>query len=75
VVIVFSYIWYLTSGIKEISSATKKGQFYVFIFAGFQKTKKKRVMKLRTIPIDFCVKFDEMDCIFELLSKKEQLSK
>jgi hypothetical protein len=76
VVFLYSGLWYLTSGIRELSSATKKaegggGDF--FYFAGFQKMIKKRLVTFWTIPVDFYALFVENDCIYEFLSEKQPL--
>jgi hypothetical protein len=74
VVIILSNLWYLTSGIRDLSSSKKKGQFFLY-FAGFQTKKKKRATTLRSIPIDFCVEFDENGCRSEFLLEKQPLKK
>jgi hypothetical protein len=49
VVILFAYIWYLTSGIKALSLATKKGIFFLY-FADFFKKKKRGLRHSRQFP-------------------------
>jgi hypothetical protein len=82
VVIVFRYIWYycgifylglwyLTSGIRELSLAAIVGNFfYFFCRFSFLEKKKKRAKTFQTIYVGFGEFFLETNCISEFLSKK-----
>jgi hypothetical protein len=69
VVIVYSYLWYLTIGIRALSLAKELWENIFFIFAYFLK-KKKRATTFWTIYVVFCTKFAEIGCRYEFLLEK-----
>jgi hypothetical protein len=42
VVFLYSSLWYLTSGIRALSSATKRGNFFFYFCIFFQEEKEGR---------------------------------
>jgi hypothetical protein len=74
VVFLYSSLWYLTSGIRALSSATKRGNFFsLFLQIFFQEEKEGRNTLDKSC--SFCVEFVETGCISEFLSEKNQFQK
>jgi hypothetical protein len=73
--ILYSGIWYLTSGIRALSLAGSVGKFFFFFLQIFFSEKKKRVATFQMIYVGFGEKFAKNGCISEFLSEKTQLKK
>jgi hypothetical protein len=68
--ILYSGIWFLTSGIRALSLARHCGQIF-FIFADFFFGEEKRGPRnSQKFSVYFCEKFVEKGCISEFLSEK-----
>ena len=63
--ILYSSIWFLTSGIRALSL----GKYFLFLQIFFQR-RKKRAATFQKISVYFCAKFVETGCRSEFLSEK-----
>jgi hypothetical protein len=71
--ILYSGIWFLTSGIRALSLGRHCGQIF-FIFADFFfRRRKKRAATFSKFSVYFCEKFAEKGCISEFLSEKHPI--
>jgi hypothetical protein len=72
--IFYSYIWFLTSGIRALSLARSVGNFFFFFLHIFSE-KKKRDATFWTIYVYFCAKFAEMVVYLSSSQKNTQFKK
>jgi hypothetical protein len=69
ILVFYSGIWFLTSGIRALSLAGVVGNYFLFLQIFFSE-KKKEGRDIPDIFSIFCEKFAEKGCISEFLSEK-----